>query len=462
MCGIKQTYVCIEEEELIRLKYNEARLHAMNSAPREKINHIRHDIEEHLKEKLERINRRQTEYEQYVYDLNGTLRHFEIETQHRFSEQNRKLDLLRQEYFSLLRMERDEYLSIFETQEKKLKSLLEEAKLERQQVEISQQNKINSLLKENSLREKVKNFTEELAGLICETIKIPHQQFAPGKFDKIRDQLQTAGEDYNNGFFETALSTARSVYWQLVELRADVLQKEHELITLSSAVMEVLGYLIEKAALNRKRKLDFGQGNTGKEIEIDIDYWTQGQFSYYESEMKSYQRELLKDEKKISIEQLKDLIRQIEKSELQFSRIMESARENILASQLRANVAQKTAQALKEQLFSVEDSAYEGNDPRNSYFLKLKNRAGNEIVAVIKPVEGQFGKNEISLHFYDNKLPNQNAFHDRALEITTALGRQGLEVGSPQTVNTVPKPEFRDLEKVRKGRMSLLDLKSKT
>ena len=57
--------------------------------------------------------------------------------------------------------------------------------------------------------------------------------------------------------------------------------------------------------------------------------------------------------------------------ELKFNDIIESARENILSSQLRANIAQKTVHALKEQLFTVIDSAYEDNDPRNAYYVKL-------------------------------------------------------------------------------------------
>jgi hypothetical protein len=462
MGGIKQTYVCIEEEELNRLKYNEARLHAMKAVPREKINHIRQDVENQLREKLERVDRRHLELQQYVYDLNGTMRYLEIENQRKFSQQNEKIDLIRQEYFTLLRMERDEYLSLFEQMEQKFTVLIEETIRDRQMMEVSQENKIGSILKDQGRREKVKNFTAELAVLIRETVKIPHQQFAPGRFEKIKSQLQTAVEDINSGFFETALSTSRNAYWQLVELRSEVLQKEHELITLYSAINEVLAYLTEKAALNRKRTLDLGNSYENPEIEIDIDYWTNGEFSGYENEMKAFRNFLLKNEKQLSIEDLKDLIRKIEQAELRIAGIMERARENILSSQLRANIAQKTVQALKDQLFTVVDSTYENNDPRNSYYVKLKNRAGNEIVTIIKPVADQFGKNEITIHFYDNKLVNQNTFHDRLSEITSAFSRHGLEIGIPRPPDALNKPGFTAPENPGKGRMSVLDSTGKS
>ncbi|MEZ4524904.1 MAG: hypothetical protein R2941_03175 [Desulfobacterales bacterium] len=68
--------------------------------------------------------------------------------------------------------------------------------------------------------------------------------------------------------------------------------------------------------------------------------------------------------------------------------IVEHARQNILASQLRSNIAELAAGAFQREGFAVEDAAYEGNDERNAYVVKMKNRAGSEVVTVISPVQG--------------------------------------------------------------------------
>ncbi len=457
MSGVKQTFVCVEEDELERLKYNESRLLSLQSIIPEKLDNVRNQVDQDMQEKLRRIEKRQLEYQQYVYDLNGDLRYFEIENQRRFQEQNQKFHLLRSEYFELLRRQRDEYIDIFQEQDKKFTNLVEQEKNERKNLINGLQGQINSILDDNiKKQERVKIFTEELAKLIDETEKIPHKRFAPGKLEQIKRYNQDAINDVKSGFPETALSTARNAYWQLVDLRTLVLQKEQEYLTYYSAAIESTGCLIEKAIANRKRKIEVGKGDKKKEVELEVDYWTKGELSQFQKETEDIKSELLKNERTLSVEQVKEIIKNIEKKESEINSIVEKARENILSSQLRANIAKKAVLALKEQLFTVDSSAYAGDDPRNAFFVKVKNRAGSEIVTIISPVEGEFGKNELTIHSYDDKIVNQNALQDRAAEITGSLSKNGLEVGKLHTIDSVAKPEFRDIEKIRKQKSSLL------
>lgn len=455
MSGVKQTFVCVEEDELERLKYNESRLLELQGEMPQRLSNVRSQVEREMREKFSRIEKRQIEYQQFLFDLNGELKYFELETQRKLQEQNKRLDLMRNEYFSLMHHQRNEYLSIFQKQEEKFQNMIEDEKSERKIMINNLQQQINSILfDKRNKEERVKNFIFELEKIVRENEKLPYERFTPGKFDHIGRQVNDSVNDFNTGFFETALSSARSAYWKLVDLRTEVLQKENEFLNLYLLAREFIDSLIEKTVMNRKRTLEFGKGEKRKQFDVEIDYWAKGDLNSFEQEVKDLKTYLVANEKKISIEGINDLIKKINDMENVLNKIIERARENILSSQLRVNVAQMAVKALKEQLFAVEDSAFENNDPRNAYFVKLKNRAGSEIVTIISPVEGGFGKNEITIHSFDGKPGNIETLNNRALEITSSLSRQRLEVGKLKTISDEPENNFRDFEKIRSKKFS--------
>ena len=77
---------------------------------------------------------------------------------------------MRDEYLILLSEERDEYLDIFDKQDRTFKHLIESEKIEREKLARSLQIQLDSILKDsNKKQEKIKEFVDEISKFIILT-----------------------------------------------------------------------------------------------------------------------------------------------------------------------------------------------------------------------------------------------------------------------------------------------------
>ncbi len=226
------------------------------------------------------------------------------------------------------------------------------------------------------------------------------------------------------------------------------MQKEKEFILIYQAALEETRSLLEEARANRQYQLELGQGNEKDVINLEVDHWTRGELSAYEDEIRQIEKKLTDGENTLTSEQVREILKRLEKLKPRIMEIVEHARQNILGSQVRYNIAEMIAKALGTQMFDVVDTAYEGDDERNAYVAKLKNRAGSEVVTVISPMEGEFGKNRVSVHSYDETFTDENTLMQRAKEITQVLSEEELQVGTPECAGRA-KTEYQDISVVR-------------
>jgi len=407
MKELGQKYINIEENEFEKLKEQISYLETQLSSS-EKFKLINSEIENELKDKISRVAKRNTENEMYIYDLNGHIRYMEIENQKLAKKQNQMFNKMRDEYLILLSEERDEYLDIFDKQDRTFKHLIESEKIEREKLARSLQIQLDSILKDsNKKQEKIKEFVDEISKFIILIEKIPHQRFAKGKLNEIKRSFQELINDSNTGFYETALITARNVYWQLIELRNLVLQREQEYITYYFTVLKTLKVLIEKANENKLQKIYINLLGKKKYISFDTNYWSFEEYSKYQKNLEHLYNELVKNERIFLVEDIKKIIEDIKKIESTFSQILTDSKNNILSSQIRFNIAQKVSYILKKQFFILVSSAYKDNDFRNEYTIKLKSRVGIEVKIIIETLKNHFGKNQISVYSNIN-LNNHN------------------------------------------------------
>jgi len=95
------------------------------------------------------------------------------------------------------------------------------------------------------------------------------------------------------------------------------------------------------------------------------------------------------------------------------------------------------------------DSAYEGDDERNAFVVKVKNIAGSEVVTVIAPVKGEYGKNEVSIHSYDSTYVDDAVYRQRSQELVSVFNGNGLVAAEPECKGT-PDQSWRDVDRVRR------------
>lgn len=314
------------------------------------------------------------------------------------------------------------------------------------------QAQIDSIIAEaRQKKDTARRFFVDLTKLLEETERLPHNRFAPGKLDAIRRHVEDAKRNYEGNMPEASLSTAQQAYWDMVDLRTEVLKKQREFMLIYQTALQDARLLLEEAHANRKYQLELGQGTDKEVLDLEVDYWTDGELSTFEQEINVLERRLVDGENTLTTEQVKEILAEIEAMKPKLSEIVERARQNILASQLRVNIAEIVVDALKVQGFELMDSTYEGNDERNSFIVKVKNIAGSEVVTVISPVEGEVGKNAVSIHSYDETFIDEATLKQRANEIVSILKENGLEAEAPRCEGTA-KPQYKDISAVKQGK----------
>jgi len=105
------------------------------------------------------------------------------------------------------------------------------------------------------------------------------------------------------------------------------------------------------------------------------------------------------------------------------------AKEALISSQLRAEIASKLGEVLVNRGWTCDGSTYEGGEYNEKVHVKLSDIKGNEIVAVIAP-DGNMANN-IEINFFNTD--NDEGFRQTYLKsIQDSLKEDGgLEIGSP-------------------------------
>lgn len=441
MSGRKRTYVSVDEQELRRLQAQEARLRTVNQDLPERLEAVRRQVGQELRNRFAPVEARQREYERTVQGLQSALGSLERDAQRRLEQQ-------RQEFASQIEAQHGELLGLLEKQDERFTSLLEDEGQARQQAVANLQGQINAIVADAGRKQRIATtFVSDLTTIIVETNRMPHQRFAPGGMDKVLRAATDARSSLAAGMAEAALSTAQDAYWELADLRVIVLAKEREFMLVHQTALAGTRALLEEARANRLQRLE--REGEEKAHELEVDYWTNGELSTLEVEVKALEARLESGWETLSIDEARRILSGIEARKPRVAEIVTRAEQNILASQLRADIAGLVVATLEEQGFDVMDAAYVGEDMRNAYVVKVTNIAGSEVVTVISPVGDEPGKNEVTIHSFDATYRDDQVRHQRAQEIAAALRGEGLEVGSPQEVGDAA-PEFRDMNAVRR------------
>ncbi len=441
MSGEKRTFVSVEESELQRLREQEGRLRSVMRDLPERLEAVRMQASREMENRLRPIRERQAHQERMIDSLGSALRGLERETMRRFKRQY-------EDFTAMLRDQRGEYLQMFRDQERRFTSMIDNERRARQKAVANLQTQIDAIVADAARKQDLAaKFMSDMDIIMAETEKMPHERFAPGEFDKVRRHVMDASASLNAGMPEACLSTAQRAYWDVSDLRVKIAVAEQEFILVYQAALEEARALMEQARANRLCRMEREQGAENG-VEIEIDFWSRGKLSELEKEALALESRLKAGKNTLTTDQVKEILRDLERLRNQIPEIVEQARQAVLASQLRYDIAELAAEAFEKQGFTVQDETYESEDMRNAYVIKLQNIAGDEVVTVISPVPDDPGANQVSVHSFEAGLIDEQARFQRAKEMTEFLGAQGLKVDAPAHVGEA-NPEFRDINAVR-------------
>ncbi|WP_413162227.1 hypothetical protein ACL6C3_25140 [Capilliphycus salinus ALCB114379] len=249
--------------------------------------------------------------------------------------------------------------------------------------------------------------------------------------------------------FQSEIATSQQTYLKLADLRLELEQKEREWELYYQAALTDLRSLIAEIQANRKCEIEVGEGKEAERFQVEVDYWTKGRLSEYESQLSRLETQLLEGESTLTTEELKAICEQITQQQPILGEILEQAKLSILGSQMRAEIADQVVETLTGFGYTLVDDTYEGEDERNAYVVKVKNIAGDEVVTVVSP-ESEFGANSISINSFSDTLVDEQATRQNAEAIFKLLNDAGVQGVGEVECNEQPKAEYQNLEEVKK------------
>ena len=473
MSGEKRRYIRVDEAELRRLRQQDSRLRSVQQDLPERLNSVARQTRQEMQQRLRYLEERESRQEEKTRQLRTHLANVEDNTHQQLRQQRQEFQSaleaaqLRQEQAIALQkhdlqlamhkgfeQQREEYLRLTKQHRQEYQQLLTQERQERQKGQQLLQQQVDRMVQDiHQDRERKHKLAQDLLADVREISSAidrdyQHQRFAPGELEKLQRSLEMAKNNIATGVSEAAIATSQKTYLDLVDLRLELEQKEQEWLLLYHAALQDIRSLIAEVQGNRECTIEIGSDEDAEAFKLEVDYWANGALSDYEKELAELETQLTKNESSLTTESLKELAAKIETLQPKLGEIVEGAKLAILSSQLRAEIGDRVVEALSSLGYTLvdpeADSCYAEEDARQSYAVKVKNIAGDEVVTVISP-DRDFGVNSISINTFSPTLLDEKATQQNSQAIFELLEEEGVKGSGELVCNAEPRAEYREI-----------------
>lgn len=460
MSGEKDAFVNLRRSQLDHLMNNARRTDDLECNVRTRVDRMSGELRSEVEKRALALESRAAAEARRVDGLSADLREFERDTTRKLREQadvfrvglselDRRLDgRIRSlgvrvergfaEVDARLQAQRGEYLDVIAEQTRSFHERLDTQRRELQgqitNVHQSMQHRLQS-------QHKLADAWVADARALVESLASQHraEKFAPGGIAALQSQLVLAEGNLRQEVFQAAIATAQQTYLEAVDLRLTLLAREEEYEAYLQAARigadEVLA--LAEAQTTCQFLLETDQGSTA--VEGRVNYWTGGTLDLLLSEASEERQRLLTSEAPgperphgLTIDDLKQTIGRNEQRRRACVLVVEHARQAILASQVRWQMGGIISDSLREAGWEIKQEAWQGDDQRGAFHVKLGNLAGDEVVSIIAPVEGADGiQNHLNVNFYDRSQNDESVRRHRLNTILRSLKQEGLDVTPP-------------------------------
>lgn len=458
MSGRKETYVSIPEREARRLREQEARLRIVQNDLPQRLAEIRSATMAEVRRESERTNRRLEEFQETADQLQSDIAELERDSQRRLRA---GLEAARADYTNLINTERADRLQSEAHMRQEYTSLVAQERAERQQQISALQSRVSNLEnREERLQQMAQDWLQDLGILQASIDKLPHQRFAPGRMQTIDGHIRQAELNLRNGASQASLSLAQDSYFQLIELRTEVLFREQEFETAYLRALENVRSLIEEVQQNRCGVIPAGETDQ-QDIEVDIDFWSRGSLSRIQNGLHEIETTLDQQRATLTLQQVTRLEEEAVALRPRLAEAVEAARLAIINSQACYNVAEAIAEVMEDQGYSVEQGTYEGEDQRAAYAIKMRNLGGDEFVSIVTPSEQHELAYSTEMNFYDRNQ-DETMRQNFAQAVYEGLNRRGLQASLPRETMGIHEEneQARDLERFQRRKPQEREQKS--
>jgi hypothetical protein len=428
MSGYKRATVSISQDEYDRLREAENNLRSLPEISHDTYQEIEGQSYQLLQSNIQDIENRQSQFTQVLANVDESILLLETQTNnHLLAFQQQTLALLNSSVGDLWKAQN----SILEQQAQQFSALLNRCQAEQQQEINTLSGQFNQWKHDQEARKVIaENWVytfEQLVFFVRE--QYAHDFFFPGKLQRFEMALTQAYHNFEHGLYDAVVSGTQNAYLTLSELRLELEYKQTEWQTLYQAAWEAINLTfaqIERSAFVPALDLD------GLELPyfVDVNFWTDGQCDGLLEKVNEIGQLLLDENSTPGIDTLRSWL-EVDLPQIQnhLESLVLDARIKTINSQLRINVADLVIQALQNQGFALDMSAYQANDMRLGYGAQLRNVEGNEVIVSVSPNGDHLGENELQVQSIDAEEKTEHELLGRWQEIQTSLTHFGVAVG---------------------------------
>ena len=453
MSGHKRATISIQQVDPRRLEKAASRLQAVEKdfqEIRQRINHLHH---EQLHTGFQQLHERQEHFTHALGVLDEHLQSIEYHTSQTL------LDRTAQFNQHIAAVENDLWQNtsgLLENQANVIQSILDES-LAAQQEQFKRLR--NSIARSRRNEERKQQMAVQAFEAACTHLNsinatYDHEKYLPGVVPQISQDLENAHLNLENGFFEAVLLASQQAYQRSSVAR---LQIENILLQKQLAYQSALAkaeQLIAQLEFTRQVHAVDLDGNPLVE-NIDVEYWSWGTWRDMGKECQRLSNLLRRSLDELELDQIDQILMQLESQEQQIPSLVSSARQNILSSQVRYNLAECIVEAFQQQGFFLVASQYQGNDQRQPYQTLLRDYTGSEITVQLAPQPECPILHTIDIISEDAGIRTQHELRQRASALKSSLQAYGLDVSAFSTLqetsqsNPVPRLASRQASKIK-------------
>ncbi len=448
MSGEKCQRVILRETEYNRVNNSTTRRDNFKANVNSQLEELRLEQRRLLNDRMASIQQRHEHYERALSGLGEEIQAIE-------REQNRKMrehaQHFQKELGSLqeqVQDQRREYLHLIRQQSDKFTLALENQKKELQK----QINDVNERLnrKEASEKEQALIWLQAVEQILNHIRRhYQHEKFRPGVLERLNRELELIRDNNKMKIYPAVIASGQQAFLNASDLRVDLEKLEREWEANLEVARQSAAEVMASCEAQKECRFTLQTEEGPMELDGEIDFWTGGALAKL---TKTAEKELarLREPAGLTLSDLQSSIQESQERLGVCEDLSEKARQAIIASQVRQNIAQAVAGSLHTAGWEVTDSTYESEDFSRSIHVKLGNLQGDEIVTVITPeaeMESAI-QNTLNIFFFDRSTNDEMLRRERIRLIMERLKELGLDGGEATCTPGTEQSPATDISKL--------------
>lgn len=295
--------------------------------------------------------------------------------------------------------------------------------------------KVNSLVQQIAAREQgdrelAQYWAQEAARMLNQLQESFREQlFDTRRVSLLERKIRQASEDIRGGQYQSSITAGRDAFFDALDMKGELAAAELEWNYWFNAVRSREVQLLQELqeAGSRVYEIDTQEGTY--EYRNGIDYWTFGQLSITENQIRQVRYDL-QDMDSMTLEQLQEAQERLRALQQQLALVENAAHINVAMSVSRYETAARIGNILDSNYEMIDaDGEFFAREDREEYHAIFQNPVtGDQAAVVITPVLDEAGVVTNHIELIVGNADNNPLTRDRiAREVAERLQAEGVE-----------------------------------